>query len=321
MTLPPRGVLITGATTPIGERLVRALLADSAVQAVLAVALESEDAALPISDPRLVYRSVDLSHSRRAHNLLFGLARDLGVEVVVHTALHRSIHAKGARVHSHNVEALRTLIDLGERHPTIRRLVFRSFGEVYRVRHDLPGLVNEDHPLNMAPDEPQWVRDRVEADLTACARMGLYRMEIAVLRFAEVLAPGTGSQLFDYLEGPVCLRPLGFDPMINVISLTDSVRALDLAARAFGRVGVYNIPGADTLPLSECIRAWGMPDIPMPGSLLSLAYRARRKVRGNDFSYGMNRRRFHYCNVLDGQRAEEELGYVPQHPVDWPGRP
>ena len=42
------------------------------------------------------------------------------------------------------------------------------------------------------------------------------------------------------------------------------------------------------------------------------------RLRGHDFSYGMNRRRFHYCSVLDGQRAREVLGYTPQAPIAWP---
>ena len=60
-----------------------------------------------------------------------------------------------------------------------------------------------------------------------------------------------------YLEAPPCLRPLGFDPMLNVLSLPDAVDALHRAVRAFGHQGVFNIPGADSLPLSECLRRWG----------------------------------------------------------------
>ncbi len=316
---PIRGVLVTGATTPVGERLVRRLLADESVGSVLAVGLEPEDRALPFSDPdRLVYRQVDLGRSRRAHELLFGVARELEVEVVIHTSMQRSAHDRGRRVRAQNVEALRTLLDLSERHPTIRRLVFKSCAEVYQVQHDLPILITEDHPLNLAPGAPQWIRDRVEADLTACARMGLSNLEICVLRMAEILAPGTGSQLFDYLEFPLCLRPAGYDPMLNVLSIEDGVSALEIAGRAFGVQGVFNIGGADTLPLSAAIRRWGRFGLPLPGAALPLFYRVRRRLRGADFSYGMNRRRFHYAAVLDDTRARRVLGYKPEGGVDWP---
>ena len=310
-----QGVLVTGATTPIGERLVRSLCADSGIDNVLAVANEDE---LPLEHPKLVYKKVDLGRTRRAHELLFGIAKDLEVEVVVHTSMHRDARHTGGRVHAQNVDALRTLLDLGERHPTIRRLVFRSHAEVYQVQADLPILIQENHPLNMQGRAPQWIRDRVEADLTACTRMGLSSLEIAVLRCAEVLAPGTGSQIFDWLDSAVCLRPLGFDPMMNLLSIDDCVVALELATKAFGVQGVFNIPGVDTLPLTAAVRRWGRVGVPMPGAVASYWYKARRRLRGHDFSFGMNSRRFHYCSVLDGTRARQVLGYSPATSVDWP---
>lgn len=311
-------VLVTGATTPIGERLVRSLIADTRVDHVLAVGIEDPEEALPFSHgKRLTYLRVDLGRERRIRELLFGPVRDLGVEVVVHLAQHSAAHATGTKVHAENVEALRSILELSDRHPTIRRLVLKSYAEIYKVSLDLPVLVTEDHPLNLSPDAPQYVRDRVEADLTACARMGLADCEIVVLRCAEALGPGTGSQMYDFLEAPVALRPMGFDPMVNVASIADIALALERATHGSGE-GVFNVPGADTLPLSEAIRKWGTPGIPMPGPLVRPLYGLRHWVRGSDFRYGVNRRRMHYGLVLDGSRARDVLGYTPQNPIDWP---
>lgn len=311
-------VLVTGATTPIGERLVRSLIADTRVEHVLAVGIEKPENALPFSNSkRLRYLQVDLARERRIRELLFGPVRDLGVQVVVHLAQHSLAHDEGRKVHAQNVEALRSILELSDRHPTIRRLIVKSYADVYKVSLDLPVLVTEDHPLNLRSDTPQYIRDRVEADLTACARMGLADCEIVVLRCAEALGPGTGSQLYDFLEAPVALRPAGFDPMVNVASIADLVVALERATHGSGE-GVFNVPGFDTLPLSECIRKWGTPGLPMPGALIRPLYGLRHWLRGSDFRYGVNRRRMHYGLVLDGTRARAELGYLPSHPVDWP---
>lgn len=319
MSAPPlRGVLVTGTDAPIGELLARTLLADESIGHVLAVGRRRPEEALPFTHgSRLTYLQVDLGRERQVHDLLFGPARDLGVEVVVHTAMSRSAMEEGGSVHALNVDATRALLQLCERHPTISRFVLKSYSEVYQVQADLPVLIAEDHPLNLSQNAPQFVRDRVEADLHACVRMGLSRLQIVVLRCAEALAPGTGSQLFDYLESPVCLRPAGYDPMLNVASLRDVVEVLRLAVRA-PEHGVYNVPGYDTLPLSVAIRKWGRIGVPMPSTWITPLYRLRRKVGGHDFRYGMNRRRFHYSGVLDGRRAREVLGYVPAHPVAWP---
>ena len=67
-SVPIRGVMVTGATTPIGERLIRSLLADARIERILAVGVEPEDRALPFAHgDRLVYKSVDLGRSRRVH--------------------------------------------------------------------------------------------------------------------------------------------------------------------------------------------------------------------------------------------------------------
>ncbi len=311
-------ILVTGATSPIGERLVRSLVADTRVAHVLALGNEPEERALPFSHgKRLTYLQVDLTRTRRVRQLLFGPARDLGVEVVVHLAQGRQAHGEGKRLHAQNVEALRSILDLGGRHPTIRRLVLKSFSEVYRVSLELPVMVTEDHPLNLTPSAPQYIRDRVEADLTACTSMGLADLEIVVLRCAEALGPGTGSQLFDFLDAPVALRPAGFDPMVNVATIADIVDALERATHGSGE-GVFNVPGYDTLPLSEAIRKWGTFGMPLPSNVIRPLYRLRHFAVGSDFRYGINRRRMHYGLVLDGTRARDVLGYAPSNPVDWP---
>ena len=306
-------VMVTGATAPIGEALVRRLACDPEVEAVLAVGLEPTSSLGALD--RVTYRSVDLRRSRSVKDLLFSVVRDLGVEGLVHTAQHRSARRVGADARRLDVEATRELLDLAERHPTLRRFVLRSDGAVYDVGADQPAVITEAHPLNLRPGAPEWQRNRVEADLAACTRMGMRDLQIAVLRGAEVLAPDTGSQLFDYLSSRVCLRPMGFDPMINLLSLEDQVDALQAALRADGVQGVFNIPGRDTLPISELIRMMGKADVPVAGTLLRPLYAARARLRGAEFHYGLNRGRMHFNGVLDGRRAAEELGYRPSHPL------
>jgi UDP-glucose 4-epimerase len=310
-------VMVTGATSPIGEEFVRSLLADTRVGHVLAVGEKPAAHALPFAHAkRLTYLQVDLSRSRRVRTLLFGPARDRNVEVVVHLAHHREAGG-GRKVHALNVEALRSILALSNRHPTIRRVVVKSFAEVYRVSLELPIMVTEDHPLNLDGNTPQFIRDRVEADLTACARMGLSSAEIVVLRCAEALAPDTGSQLYDFLQSRVAFRPAGFDPMINVATVDDIVAALERATHGSGE-GVFNVPGFDTLPLTEVIRKWGVQGVPVPGSVIRPIYALRRRILGGQFAYGINRKRMHLGLVLDGSRAKEELGYVPTSPIHWP---
>jgi UDP-glucose 4-epimerase len=306
-------VMVLGATTRLGAAIVEHLLARRDVDLVLAIGRE------PDRHPpgeRVVYRSIDLTHARALHDLVHGEARERNIAVVVHAMQHRRAADRGARVHVQNVEAARKLVVECADHPTIRRLVYRSFAEVYAPLPATPDLIDEDAPLDFDPAAPQWLRDRVEGDLAVCAHFG-GTLEIAVLRCAEIVAPGVGSQLWDYLSSRACLRPLGFDPMLNVLSLADAAEAFGAAATS-AEIGAFNICGYDTLPLSRAIAESGRFDIAVPSPMMAPLYRLRRTFAGFDFHYDLNARRFHFGGVLDGRRARDKLRYVPKTAVSWP---
>ena len=313
------GVLVTGATTPVGVTLVQELAQRG--HTVVAIGIEPEPGLFAgWSSERVSYFDCDMTRSRDLRRLLFGPVRELGIHAVIHTALHRSATDTGRRVRALNVEATRELLRLAERHPTLRRFVYRSYADVYRVSPFGATLLGEEDPLDLGPNTPQRVRNRVEADVTVCTRMGLSPLSIQVLRCAEILAPDVGSQLYDYLRSWLCLRPLGYDPMLNLMTIEDAVRALVLSLESEAQ-GVVNVPGADTLPLSAVIEKWGRKDVPVPGPLLAPLYRWRAGALGMQFRYDMNHRRFHFSSVLDGARARELLGYEPEQPIAWPASP
>lgn len=307
-------VLVTGATAPLGLAVVDALLANADVELVLAVGSEHE--APRAIGPRFAYRRLDLTRPRVLHDLVWGDARALGIDAVLHGMQHRDPRDRGPRVHAQNVDATRELVLACIDHSTIRRLVYRSFAEVYALCRPTSDVLDEDAPLDFDPTAPQWVRDRVEADLTVCAHLG-GPLSIAVVRCAEILAPGTGSQLWDYLQSRVCLRPLGFDPMLNVLSLDDAAAALVTSLRS-SATGVFNVRGLETLPLSLAIAESRRADVPVPGPLLAPLYGLRRWVAGFEFRYDLNVKRFHFGGVLDDTRARRLLGFAPRVAVQWP---
>ncbi len=308
-------VMVTGASTPLGLAIVEHLRRLPEVSFVLAVGRDRPPASLT-DDRRLRCVGADLTHDRSVHDLLWGEAKQHLVDTVIHAAQHRSVRDEGRRVHRQNVDATRSLIVACNDHSSIRRFVLRSFAEVYATPPAATHLLTEDDPLDFAPEAPQWLRDRVEADLTACAHVG-GALHIAVLRCAELLAPNSGSQLWDYLQSRVCMRPMGFDPVINVLSLADASAAF-VAAASSTAVGPFNIPGADTLPLTRAILESQRLNIPVPGSLMAPLYQLRRRLAGFEFRYDLNARRFHFGGVLDGTRARESLGFVPRARAEWP---
>lgn len=308
-------VMVTGATTPLGRALVGSLASSKDCSFVLAVGRDARDERPWPARAR--YCSVDLTHRREIDDLVCGDAVAGAIDTVVHLAQHRDPGDDGSTVHAQNVSATRELLLRCLDHSTIQRFVHHSTANVYELDHSAASLLDENAALNFDVDAPQWLRDRLEADLTVCSYFG-QRLNIAVLRCAELLAPDSGSVLWSYLSSHVCLRPMGFDPMINVLSLPDASAAFAAAARAVD-TGVFNIPGADTLPLSCAIAAAGHLSLPMPGPMLIPFYSARRRITHRDFPYDtLTRRRLRLGGIVDGTRARRLLGYVPTQQVQWP---
>ncbi len=311
-------VLISGGTTPLGLRIARRLL-DQGRGPVLLIGVEAPEAVAAKVPQGAIYHRVDLTRPRRVRRLLFGPCTDLRVQALVHLAFHRSPKLAGQRAHRLNVDSARLMLRLAEEHPSIERFVLRSASQVYLDRSEQPDVLREDQPLNLDPEAPQWMRDRVEVDVTVCSRMGVSPVHVNVLRCSEILAAEMGSQLFDFLSSRICIRPAGFDPMMNVLSLEDAAEAFVLALDCPNQ-GVLNIPGADTLSLRHLIHLWGRAELAIPGPLIGPLYRVRTLARGRGFDYAANRRRLHFNGVMDGERARTLLGYEPRNPIVWPGQ-
>jgi len=310
----PKVVLLTAATTPIGRAIAQALVQHAHAQSVVCVYGPGEPAPTQAL-AKIEYVRADLTRHRDVRDILFDDRRP-AIDTIVHTPLHRDPRDSGRGVFEKNVESTRILLTLADEQRRVERFVLRSHADVYRIESDQPSLIDENHPLEFSSPTAQIVRNHAEADLLTCAQMGSSRLQIAVLRCAEVLAPDSGSRLHDYLGSRVCLRPLGFDPMLNVLSQSDAARAVALAVVGNAR-GVFNIPGRDTLPLSDLTHRCRRLGIVLPGPLLTPLYSLRTRFTGARFHYAIDRNRMHYAGILDGEKARRSLGYTPEQSIQF----
>lgn len=250
--------------------------AERALAGAIAAALRPRDEVFEVE-------ASAFARPREIHDLVGGFARAHGIEAVFHDP------APG-----HAASSTALLLHACRDHSTIRRFVLRSCVEVYTRDRFEPILADEDAPLALAGG------DRVAADVTACAHAADGPLQVAVLRFADILDAEVPGPLVSYLSSRVCLRPLGFDPMIGVLSLVDAVSAAVLAIRSEAR-GAFDIPGAEALPLSLLLERCGRRSLAVPGVLVP------HELRGA----------FHLGTIQSGRRARLELGYRPDHRVAW----
>ena len=122
LCMKSRNVLITGASSPLGEFLVERLLSDYRVEKIVAVCDQGAPLTLPDNE-RLMSVQVKIRKQRKLHDLLFGPARESEVDVLIHASKVFSANREGAAVHRYNVETVRSILNFAERHPTIKRLI------------------------------------------------------------------------------------------------------------------------------------------------------------------------------------------------------
>ena len=299
-----RAAWLTAPKPPLDHMLCRALLAGGFARVVCVYGAAETTSVQRIEHVQCA--RADFSSYRSLRDLLSSQAlRD--VDTIVHV-LSEEGDARAAI-------ATRELLQLAEEQPGMQRFVLRSVARLYRTDSREPALIDEQHALDWARI-PRALWAAAEADFTVCERIGSSRLQLLVLRCADVLSPLRDGALHAYLSSRVCLRPLGYDPMLNVLSLEDLARALSLAAVSGGS-GIYNIPGRDTLPLSELIRAARRIDAPVPGPLLGPLYALRARLTRRRFDYLNDRVLFHYGAVVDGSKARRLLGYQPTSPISF----
>jgi UDP-glucose 4-epimerase len=288
---PPRKFLVTGVTTPLGRALYKRLGTVGEVFGVRAPADPPPDA------DQNVACVADLTHHADARGVIAGVVTEAAVDTVIHLGSTGAGHAISTKL----------LLDGLEQVACVRTFVLRSTALIYRLQHDDPIVITERHALDLAPTRRDWL----EADVTACQRMLNADVRISVLRLAPVIASGIGDELSDYLRLDPCYRPLGFDPMVNALSLDDATDALARAADR-GPRGIFNVGGADTLPVSQLAARIGARCWPIPGMaiepLCALRGVAQRHYRGLS---GL----LHHGLVVDGRVATSAFGFVAEQPL------
>lgn len=227
----PRAAWLTAPKPPLDHMICRTLLAGGFTRVVCVYGASETTSVQHIDHVQCV--RADFSSYRSLRDLLSSQAlRD--VDTVVHV-LSEEGDTRAAI-------ATRELLQLAEEQPVMQRFVLRSVARLYRTDSREPALIDEQHALDWARI-PRGLWAAAEADFTVCERIGSSRLHLLVLRCADVLPPLRDGPLHAYLSSRVCLRPLGYDPMLNVLSLEDLARALSLAAVSGGS-GIYNIPVA-----------------------------------------------------------------------------
>ena len=251
-----RRVLVTGADTFWGGRMVQALESDPDMRVIIG---------LGTGDPVVPLQRAEFVRTDQAHTILSRIVRATQVDTVVHTFLVMdSARGRGGALHEINViGTMNLLAAAGARDSPVRQVVMKSSTVVYGASEKDPNTFGEDSARGRPPgsaletsliEAESLVRDFAEDNPSTT---------VAMLRFANVLGANVATPISRNLARRACPAIFGFDPLLQFVEEDDVIRSLHHATR--DRLsGVFNVAGDGVLPWSEVIHQCGSRPLPLP---------------------------------------------------------
>jgi len=312
-----RRLLVTHIESAVGRRVAKALFHDPEVALVLGVGTEAEPSFLAPYRGKIAYQRLDLAKARHLQSFLhserFARAR---VDSVIH--LPFVSERQGERVPGgvpSLVSETRRLVEECASRPAIERFIYLSSAFVYGPEPGNVHVVSEAQQLGFDGDAGAEVRAWIDADLVCQGELHGSTLKMTILRAATIV-----TEAGEFLNSPPLAQgdaPIGYDPMISIVSDRDIARALVLALHA-DRPGIYNIAGREVFPRSELRKdSRRIGSIALPAALggaLSLVEQmlGRRKAHVTPFHrYGI---------VVNSRLAQDVLGFEPQYRIEVRGQ-
>jgi UDP-glucose 4-epimerase len=251
-----RRVLVTGADTFWGGRMVQALEEDPAIEVILGTGLAS---------PSVQFDRAEFVRADQTYSILSRIVRASQVDTVIHTFLAvDSTQVRSQAIHEINViGTMNLLAAAGASGSPVQHVVVKSSSLVYgSTAHD-PYTFGEDTPRS-GPAHTRVERSLIEAEaLVRDFALDNPSIKVTLLRFANVLGTEIVTAISKNLARPVCPSIFGFDPLVQFVEEDDVVRALEFVTKE-QVPGVFNVAGRGRLPWSEVAAICGTRLLPLP---------------------------------------------------------
>ncbi len=250
-----RRVLVTGADTFWGGRMIQALETDPAMDVILG---------LGTGAPLVPFERAEFVRTDSNYSILHRIVRATRVDTILHTFLITNSTAVPRRV-MHEINVIGTmnlLAAAGSAGSPVRHIVVKSSTLVYG------SAASDPYTFEEATKRTSPVRNSVERALIEAE--GLVRdfsednpgTKVTVLRFANVLGTHLTTPLSRNLSRPLCPAIFGYDPLLQFVEEDDVIRALVHVTKG-GIPGLYNVAGAGRLPWSEVAAICGTHLVPL----------------------------------------------------------
>ncbi|MGK2949891.1 MAG: NAD-dependent epimerase/dehydratase family protein [Acidimicrobiales bacterium] len=249
-------VLITGLATFWGGRVAQALEADPDVDVI--VGLDRFEPTVPLERTEYV-------RSDESYSILSRIVKAARIDTIVHTFLVvDSTQMRSRTIHEINVIGTMNLFAAASAPgSTVRNVVVKSSTLVYGSHPKDPVWFSEE---SRRATIPKAMVERSLIEVESYVRdfaVDNPHVNVAMLRFSNVLGPDISTPLAKALELPLVPSVLGFDPRVQFVHEADVVRAI-LFVLDREVQGIYNVAGDGLLPWSEVAAICGKRTFPLP---------------------------------------------------------
>jgi UDP-glucose 4-epimerase len=231
-------VVVTGASTPLGRRLVAALARRDDVATVVGV-----DQRAPPTMPRVV--------------------DEMAADTIVHAAMFPTRSGTTSRSPADVIATMQIAAAASDRNGPVRSVVAVASTEVYAATAAAPLWRREDETPRAPPGSEASLALAAEGYLRDLAEHHPH-ISVAVLRLADLAGAGTASPLGSLLTGRVVPFVPGYDPAVQLLHVDDAVRAV---VHAVDRelAGTFNVAGDGIVRWRAVGRLARRPFLPAPG--------------------------------------------------------
>lgn len=304
--MPPRRVLLTGVSGPLGARLAARLAADPGVEHVIGIDTRRPPGALA---ERITFVQADL---RRGE--LGPILKLASPHVVVHHDIVQFPEpGRSARsLHDLNVVGTLQLLAACGELPGLRAVVVRGSASIYGSQPDAPAFFTEDLARSAT------LRTRFQRDVGELERLveAFARRHPAVactvLRLQPVIGARVDTPIMRLFRSAVVPTFLGFDPRLQFVLDEDAVGAVAAAVGNPVR-GAVNVAGEGTVSLARTLRRLGKRALPIAAPLYAPAVGALARTGVVPPLNDDVVRYLRHGRGVDTTRMRRDLRFAPTH--------
>ncbi|MBN2695135.1 NAD-dependent epimerase/dehydratase family protein [bacterium] len=293
-------VLITGIGGNLGKILAKNLHREYNV-----IGLDRRDIGVLPKD--IIHYKYDIRRNR-----VEDIFKKHKIDTIFHLGVMHNLRENDKEHHEFNIIGTTKLLEYAQSY-NVSKFIFLSSANVYGPKATNSQYLNEDEPL-MGGANFSDIRDLITLDMLVSSLFWKQpSIQTIILRPVHIVGDlQNGISNYFRISNKVPVLA-GFDPMMQLIHISDLIEAFILAMRS-NSSGVFNLASSGAEPLSKLIKHLGKKTLPLIDPIFRNIFHYLWRTRfvsfpPEEFDY------LKYICMVDTTNAKKELNFNPKYTI------